>query len=173
MIVLNSRGLVVPSSNIRSTLQELATVFVRNTPTVQRKELFNRYIQYMDALYSIFDDVPFVQWIDGSFTTTVPRPNDIDIVTFVNFDLVDKLNEVLTSFKYPVSLNYGMDAYIVRVFPDNHRLFALYRGDWHYWFDRFSKTERNRRGNSYSKGFIELKHTDEERATLKGLRFDS
>ena len=173
MIELNHRGLLVPDSNIRSTVEELATVFVRNTPTVQRKDLFNKYIGYMEAMYRILGDIPFFQWIDGSFTTTVPRPNDIDIVTFVNFDIVDKLNEELAPFKYPMSLSYGMDAYIVRVFPHEHRSFALYLGDWHYWFDRFSKTERNRRGNSYPKGFIELEHTDEERTTLKGLRFDS
>lgn len=173
MIELNHRGLIVPDTNVFSTIQELATTFVMNKPTIQRKELFRKYSEYMTEMYRLLGDMPFVQWIDGSFTTAAPSPHDIDIITFINFDIVAELGEELTPFKYPLSLIYGMDAYIVRVFPPEHRSFALYIGDWHYWLDRFSKTERNRRGNVYRKGFIEVRHTDEERATLKSLRFDS
>ncbi|UFH54044.1 DUF6932 family protein [Spirosoma sp. KNUC1025] len=172
MLELNSRGLIIPDYNVPSTVDELASVFVWNIPTRQRKELFSKYIDYMLEMYDILGDTPFIQWIDGSFTTTNASPNDIDIVTFVNFDVATRLENELAQFKYPLSLSYGMDAYIVRVFPPEHRSFALYVGDRAYWLDKFSKTERNRRGIVYRKGFIELVHANEERATLKGLRFN-
>ena len=173
MIKLNSRGLIVPDYNVPSTLEELATFFVRNMPTIQRKELFNRYLDYMTAVYALLENSSFVQWIDGSFTTADAHPNDIDIVTFINFEEVARLNGQLAKLKYPLSLDYGMDAYIVRVFPPEHRSFALYVGDRAYWLDRFSRTERNHRSIVYRKGFIELTYSDEERATLKSLRFNS
>lgn len=170
MIELNLRGLIVPDYNVPSTLKEVATFFVRNMPTVQRKELFGRYLDYMTALYDLVENSSLFQWIDGSFTTADANPKDIDIVTFINFEEVDRWDKQLAQFKYPLSLDYGMDAYIVRVFPPEHRSFALYVGDRTYWLDRFSRTERNRWGIVYRKGFIELLHSDEERATLKSLR---
>jgi hypothetical protein len=173
MIELNHRGLIIPDYNVPASIEELATVFVWNMPTGQRTELFSRYIDYMKAIYAVSKDLSFIQWIDGSFTTAYPKPNDIDIVTFINFDVADRLEKELTAFKYPASLQYGMDAYIVRVYPPEHRSFALYVGDRAYWLDRFSKTERNRRGIVHRKGFVELIHSDEERETLKSLRLNS
>ena len=173
MIQFNHLGLLVPDCNIPSTIQELVTVFVRSKPTHQRTELFVKYIDYMTTMYALLENVSFIQWIDGSFTTTDANPRDIDIVTFVNFDVVTRLDSELTQFKYPASLSFGMDAYIVRVFPPDHRSFALYAGDRAYWLERFSRTERNRRGVVHKKGFLELTHSDEERTNLKGLRFNS
>lgn len=173
MIELNQRGLLIPDYNIPATILELATIFVWNMPVSQRQTLFNKYLDYMTSMYDLLDDLPFIQWIDGSFTTTDANPRDIDIVTFINFDVVNRLDSELVQFKYPASLSFGMDAYIVRVFPPDHRSFALYAGDRAYWLERFSRTERNRRGVIHKKGFLELIHSDEERTNLKGLRFNS
>lgn len=127
----------------------------------------------MSDLCVCLGDVHFVQWVDGSFTTTEQHPGDIDIVTFLNVDVIDKLGAALNPFKYPESLRYGMDAYLVRIFPPVHRLFALYVGDRAYWLDRFTRTERNRRGIVHRKGFLELLYQDEERTTIESLRSDS
>ena len=173
MIELNQRGLIIPDYNVPATILEFATVFVWNIPVSQRQTLFSKYLDYMTSMYDLLNDLPFVQCIDRSFTTSDAHPNDIDIVTFINFNVIAQFGKDLGQFKYPLSLSYGMDAYIVRVFPPEHRSFALYVGDRAYWLDRFSKTERNRRGIVYRKGFLELTHSDEERTTLKGLRFNS
>ena len=173
MIELNQKGLIVPDYNVPSTVLELATVFVKDRPTSQRTILFDGYLSYMDDLCTCLGDIQFTQWIDGSFTTAKQHPGDIDIVTFLNFDVVDQLGAALSPFKYPESLRYGMDAYLVRVFPPEHRLFALYIGDRAYWLDRCTKTERNRRGIVHRKGFLELFYQDEERAIIKSLRSDS
>jgi hypothetical protein len=173
LIELNQKGLIVPDYNVPSTLGELSTVFVKDRATPQRLALFKGYLDYMNDLCSNLGNLPFTQWIDGSFTTAELHPADIDIVTFLSVDIIDKLGSALHPFKYPQSLGYGMDAYLVRVFPPEHRLFALYVGDRAYWLDKFTRTQRNRRGIVYRKGFLELIYSDEERATLKNLRSDS
>ncbi|MBC3785610.1 DUF6932 family protein [Spirosoma utsteinense] len=173
MIELNQKGLIVPDYNVPSTVPELATVFVKDRATPQRLALFRGYLDYMTDLCACLGELSFTQWVDGSFTTAEPHPGDIDIVTFLSFADIDKLGPALKPFTYPQSLGYGMDAYLVRVFPPEHRLFALYVGDRDYWLDKFTKTERNRRGIVYKKGFLELIYSDEERTTLKSLRSDS
>ena len=173
MIELNQKGLIVPDYNVSSTVLELATVFVKDRATSRRTTLFGGYLDYTNDLCACLGDIPFTQWIDGSFTTAEQHPHDIDIVTFLNFDVIDQLGAALNPFKYPESFRYGMDAYLVRVFPPEHRLFALYIGDRAYWLDRFTKTERNRRGIVYRKGFLELIYQHEERAAIKNLRSDS
>lgn len=170
MIELNQKGLIVPDYNVSSTVLELSTVFVKDRATPQRTALFDGYLNYTEDLCACLGDTPFTQWVDGSFTTAAHHPHDIDIVTFLNFDVVDKLGTALNRFRYPESLRYGMDAYLVRVFPPEHHLLPLYVGDRAYWLDRFTKTERNRRGIVYRKGFLELIYKDEERATIESLR---
>ncbi|GAB3643148.1 DUF6932 family protein [Spirosoma arcticum] len=170
MIELNQKGLIVPDYNVPSTVLELATVFVRDRQTPRRTALFDGYLNYMGDLCACLGDEHFTQWVNGSFTTAKQHPDDIDTVTFLNFDVVDKLGSALNPFKYPESLSYSMDAYLVRVFPPEHRLFALYVGERAYWLDRFTKTERSRLGIVHRKGFLELMYQDEERAAIKSLR---
>ena len=98
-----------------------------------------------------------LQWIDGSFTTKEPNPNDIDLVTFIPYDFVERLGIKLQPFKYPGSIeNYGIDGYIGKVYPISHEQNSLYLGDRAYWMDHFTKTKINRRGNKFPKGFLEI-----------------
>jgi hypothetical protein len=85
------------------------------------------------------------------------NPGDIDLVTFLDFDVIQKLGSKLDNFKYPNSeIIYGVDAYIVEVYPETHRDRFRYVSDKAYWMDRFTKTRRIR-GNRLSKGFLEIK----------------
>jgi len=87
-----------------------------------------------------------------------PEPGDIDLVTFIDFFIAEKLRDELKDFKYPFSeIVFGVDAYLVKKYPPNHRLYNLYISDSAYWMAHFSKTRRNRIGNKQSKGFLEIK----------------
>ena len=66
---------------------------------------------------------------------------------------IDELN----NFKYPNSESiYGVDAYIIEEYPEDHKLRFKYLADMAYWIDRFTKTRRNKTGNKLSKGFLEI-----------------
>lgn len=67
------------------------------------------------------------------------------------------MKQKLSDFKYPNSLTkFGLDAYLVKVYPREHKLYPLFVGDQMYWMDFFDKNRRNSRGIRVPKGFIDL-----------------
>ena len=51
---------------------------------------------------------------------------------------------------------FGVDAYLVTVFPEGHEKIFLFESDRAYWMDKFSRTRRDRRGVKHPKGFREI-----------------
>jgi hypothetical protein len=141
-----------------SDLIELEKIFVKDIQTLRRRELFNNYIRYTNELKSRCGSVELTQWIDGSFVTKKPGPGDIDLVTFIDFSIAERLDDDLKDFKYPLSeIIFGVDAYLIKRYPPIHPMHRLYISDTAYWMDHFSKTRRNRIGNKLRKGFLEIK----------------
>jgi len=159
MLTFNSKGLLVPNLNIQSSISELKNEFVDNIPTDKRKILFNNFIEYSRQLKVACNNVEVLQWIDGSFTTKIPYPDDIDLVTFIDYSVIEPNEALLNNYKFPQSVDiFVVDAYIVKVYPDNHLKYPLFIGDRSYWMDRFDRTRRNRAGNRLPKGFLEIKN---------------
>ncbi len=157
MLEFNLKGFLVPDKNIRSSIEEFETVFVNSIQSVKRKELFNNYISYSTALKQLCNGVDFKQWIDGSYVTKKMEPNDIDLVTFLDFSIVESLGDSLSDYKYPASQNlFGVDAYIVKIYPQGHKYHLLYQSDIAYWINQFNQTQRNRIGKKQPKGFLEI-----------------
>ncbi|MEO6721908.1 MAG: hypothetical protein ABIN67_16185 [Ferruginibacter sp.] len=157
MLNFNRSGLLVPSSIIASNLKELQSEFITHIGTTERINHFNSYINYSNALKILCGNNGLIQWVDGSFVTKMPKPNDIDIVSFIDFQIISSLGNKLQSFKYPASETiFQVDAYIVPVYPIGHHHFYLTQHDKAYWIDMFDKTRRNRAGNRLSKGFLEI-----------------
>ena len=131
MLNFNSNGLLIPDNNIQSNITELEKAFVKDIPTTKRRELFDKYVSYSIALKEICNNADLKQWIDGSFVTKKPHPGDIDLVTFIDFSTIDALNDKLTNYKYPAAQNvFGVDAYIIRTYPVDHKRYLIYKADW-------------------------------------------
>ncbi|RYD83002.1 MAG: hypothetical protein EOP53_02100 [Sphingobacteriales bacterium] len=157
MLVFTARGHLIPNLNIRASVDEIKLNFVDTFATGKRQELFEKYKEYSEELKKVVAQDELLQWIDGSFVTKDNSPGDIDMVTFLPFEVVEKQEKALENFKYPLSLNnFGVDAYIVKTYPNNHPKYALYISDRAYWMEQFDKTKRNRAGNRYPKGFLEV-----------------
>lgn len=157
MLHLNHRGLLVPNQNIRSSKEEMYHQFVMTIASEKRIDLIEKFEKYLKDLVQLTEIMNPLQWINGSFTTNEPMPNDIDMVTFLPYEIVNLLGSDLNPYKYPKSIeNYGLDGYIVRVFPIDHESHGLYSGDRTYWMNHFTKTKINRRGNRFPKGFLEI-----------------
>ena len=110
-------------------------------------------MQYTNELKKRCADV-LTQWIDGSFVTKKQEPGDIDLVTFIDFSVAEKLGDDLKDFKYPLSeIVFVVDAYLVKIYPPGHQLHQLYVSDSAYWLHHFTQTRRNRIGNKQHKGF--------------------
>ncbi|MCU0349195.1 MAG: hypothetical protein MUC59_19810, partial [Saprospiraceae bacterium] len=97
-------------------------------------------------------------WINGSYTTQKENPNDIDVVYFLEHSLAQKHEiSLLERFSYPESLIfYGVDAYLVRLFPENHQHHFRTKSDKMYWLSKFTRTRKNSRGTFHKKGFLEI-----------------
>lgn len=157
MLTFNHSGLLVPDNKISSTLEELQNEFVIKTSSPKRAEIFKAYVKYNEDFKKVCNLQELHQWINGSFVTKKNNLGDIDFITFIDYELVDKLGSKLDNFKYPNSeIIYGVDAYIIEIYPKDHKHYIRFLSDKAYWLDRFTKTRRIR-GNKLSKGFLEIK----------------
>lgn len=157
MFLFNNSGLLVPDKKITCTFQEFEKEFVHNIPTPKRQEIFESFVKYNNDFKSVCKLPQLHQWINGSFVTKKSNPGDIDLVTFLDFEIVQRLNKELNDFIFPNSERiYGVDAYIIEIYPETHKNRYRYIADLAYWTDRFSKTRRIR-GNKLAKGFLEIK----------------
>ncbi len=151
-------GNLFPYKIIEIDLEAFEDFFVTNFPkSDSRQKLFKNYISYVNSFKSQVN-CNFYQWIDGSFVTTKQNPNDIDIVTFLNFEVYENNVTQIADFQgYKVKNEQYLDCYFVKEYPTEHKNYEIIT---HYdsveWFHLFSKTRVQRNGKRYSKGIIKI-----------------
>jgi hypothetical protein len=84
----------------------------------QRKKLIDKLQLYLDELLAVGLDAEV--WIDGSFTTEKPEPEDVDIVILFNRSEVESLTgrkaelfESIVMDRDIVKANYGVDVHFM------------------------------------------------------------
>ena len=149
VITFNELG-YLPSGFHDKKTSEIRSAFVDNFPNSKsRKEIFEGYLKFCKTLMAL-GIKNFVQWLDGSFCTSKENPNDIDVVTFVNYDKLNALTLENQKLLMEVALNpyskelFRCDSYVVLVYPKGHMCYPKYidnhmkwRGVW--GFDRYDK----------------------------------
>jgi len=159
MIRFDSKGLLTPKTNILTSLTEMKQHFVDGISSDTRLENFGKYVRYSDELKKMLNVVSLKQWINGSFVTKINNPSDIDLVTFIDFDMRLKLQIELQNFEAKGANDiYVVDAYLLTVFPENHLKSFLFQSDRAYWMERFSRTRRDSLGKKNPKGFLEINY---------------
>lgn len=161
----NIRGHLFPYEIIETDLDEFEREFVDNfDENSTRYEIFERYLNYVNALKEVFEE-DFIQWIDGSFVTTKINPNDIDLVSIIPFEIYEAnleriVNELIA---HNARMIYGVDAYIVPNYPQDHKRHIITQADLIYWKDLFGNTRAtNRSKQRFPKGIIQLNITTNE-----------
>ena len=115
-----------------------------------------KIVYYLNYTNQIRDALPagaaLTQWIDGSFVTGKQNPNDIDLVTFVDFALYEQYEPFFDGLR---QLRYerktSVDGYFVKTYPVSHPDYSLYDLDRADWYFRFLTPKP--KGN---KGFVTL-----------------
>lgn len=159
MLTFDAKGYLTPNTALPSTIKEIENTFVIEYSSVERSKLFESYKSFLADLKTLCGGIEIKHWINGSFVTKCkPRPSDIDMVVFLNRDLLKGLGTKIKRFTYPYSKeNYpGVDAYVIRVSKEGERDQQLYELDRAYWHDQFDTTRRNRKGLKAKKGFVEI-----------------
>ena len=79
MLNFDENGYIVPGEPVIVDYKTFVREFVVND---YRADIFSEYKGMLQELSELLVE-GFSQWINGSFTTRKPRPNDIDVVTFI------------------------------------------------------------------------------------------
>lgn len=163
MIEFDKYGNLLPYDVVDTNLSLFDNYFVKEMKNKEhRYELYKFYINYIKRLNELITQSYF-QWINGSFVTKKIKPNDIDLVSFIDYRIVEKYEPELKSFIYPLSKSiHNVDAYIVKVYPSEHEKHKLYKSDSLYWMHQFLKTKPNKQGKQMNKGFIKIDMSHEK-----------
>ncbi|MEM1120786.1 MAG: hypothetical protein AAGJ18_10080, partial [Bacteroidota bacterium] len=122
-----------------------------------RMTLFNHYLKVMIDLKQIVNK-PFFQWIDGSFTTTKELPNDIDIVSFIDSDILAKKGRFVLDLKRMSKQKYSLDLHFAPTCKWNHRLFEESKKYKDIWEDVCGSSRKDQFGIRHPKGIIQINH---------------
>ena len=157
MLTFNQKGLLIPETIIHSSLDEFEREFAIKLSEGKRRELFEQYKIYCNELKIVCNNKAIVQWIDGSYVTKSKNPSDIDLVFFLDYETAKIKEKDLKQFIYPQSMaSYGIDGYIIVIYPDDSTYAHNTKADKAYWMDHFGKTKPNRLRKKIPKGFLEI-----------------
>ncbi|QMW03516.1 DUF6932 family protein [Spirosoma foliorum] len=157
VLSFTDNGLLTPNEAIEVTTSIFYERFVAlfsNSST--RVQLFNEWLKYNKLLRSEIGQ-DFVQWIDGSFVTLKQNPKDIDLVSFIPYQLYNLHHHVLDNLWSDKWEREGLDAYFVTVYPENHPAFThKTKQDREQWMTRYSLTKPDDTFVQHSKGFLTI-----------------
>lgn len=137
----------------RPTLNEFVARFVNIENRARREALYKKYEKYCKR----FTKILFKVWIDGSYTTTKPKPGDVDLTVHYDALKIEDLRNIhITERKYFFDKKYIHKTYechtqYVPVYPKSDLRYALTEIQQDKWKKHFTK---DRQGNR--KGLIEM-----------------
>ena len=152
------RGYLKPYGRNATDLNLLQRLFVANMADSEtRDKLYEGYLRYNDDLKALLSGQKYTQWVDGSFISNKLNPCDIDLVNLIDHELVEEYEEGLKDFIMGRGKEtYGVDGYVIVIYPEGHPKYIRTRSDLVYWEHWFSKSRKDRRKQRYPKGFLEL-----------------
>ena len=154
------RGHLKPYGKNRIEEKELKKHFVDPfNGSSTRKKLYEGFLRYNADLQQLLNNQHYVQWINGSFISTKINPRDIDLVNLIDYKLVSTYETELKRFTTSLGKEeYGVDGYIVKVYPEEHKEYMRMESTLIYWQNWFSTSRRNRSKKRFPKGFVESDH---------------
>ncbi len=152
MLEFDSNGYLQPYQAIETNIQTFERTFVTDFPdSASRKRLFENYLKFLQELKGTLG-LDFLQWIDGSYVTKKREPNDMDIVTFLDHQVIEANEKELIPFR---NLGYkkqqGLDIYFVPVYPTEHPLHSRGQFDKLEFYHLFTRNRKKQ-----YKGFLAI-----------------
>jgi hypothetical protein len=158
MFKFDDLGFLMPYERQKATIEDVFKNLVQDfSGSETRAKLFENLLKYNEDLQEVLRS-DYFQYINGSFTTKKNNPNDIDLVNFVDHQaLLGNEKQVEENFLNKSAIDiYGIDAYLVVVYPEFHPYRVRTLSDvayWNHWFG-FSKFDRRKKRSP--KGFLEV-----------------
>lgn len=140
----DNNGYLVPGGVTDVNWDDFEEIFIFNQKraelAVQLREFVSRVISWQIDRLEI--------WVDGSFATLKPNPNDIDLICFIDNVFYESNQPVLNSIKegFP-----KLDIYFIKNYPTAHSKYFLTNFDKLDWLHFLTRDRQNRR-----KGIVNL-----------------
>ncbi len=151
MLNFDKNGYLVPFEEIETDINIAKNTFTFNE---HRTNIWQHFEAFILELQNMLQ-TSFSVWLNGSFTTQKPLPNDLDCVIFIDFEIYEIHKRALFSIKANYEIN--IDAYLVVKYPQNHQKYKIYQLDKQDWFYLFGNTKRDIYSGLHSpKGFLQL-----------------
>jgi hypothetical protein len=148
----------------QATLRER---FVEQFPDSQRRTLL------CDGFFLLRSEAAKVgiaatQWVDGSFVESKLNPEDVDVVSFVDYDTLnglptqsqDRVEELLNGLE-ATKVDYQCHTFLVPSCPVGHPYHGEFQNIRRFWRNWWGKTRNIRHSTGvelpgYRKGFVEM-----------------
>ena len=159
----NDKGHLPPGIH-EATMEDLRIRFVDSVPESRtRKDIFAGYIDYLSDVLPL--NIVLKQWLDGSFTTIIADPNDMDVISHVDALKInkdrytqDQFNRLFINNNNRKLLNskYKCDPFAIAIYPPGHKFYNMTLNTINYWSDFFGHDSRA--AGRPPKGLIEINH---------------
>jgi len=151
MLEFDKNGHLFPYESITCNLEILKNTFIDSFPNSEtRFSLGKTYEQFSNDIQQL-ELKEFFQFLNGSFVTQKLNPRDIDVVSFIDFQMYEAQEKRFKELKVHYK-DLNIDCYFVKKYPEKHKYFIRYRTDMLYWNDLFTKSRKRQH-----KGYLKLK----------------
>ncbi len=147
---------VLPPGRHPATVLEIETALVEAFPTsTRRRTLYRRWLAVREAIRRIV--AVEEEWLDGSYVTREQEPQDIDMVSHLPHDAVDRLDDAGKAMLTGLVAGHrsrdlhACDSFFLVTYPEGHPQHALYQQALQYWDGLFG---HDRSGSP--KGYVEV-----------------
>jgi hypothetical protein len=117
--------------------------------------LFRQYLQFINEAKNAFG-IAFFQWIDGSFVTKKVFPGDIDVVTFLPYDIMTRQIDAVFHFRKNAKSLFEVDAKFSPTCKWNHRFFEDAKKQEAYWQNLYGFSRPDAEEKKWPKGIIKI-----------------
>ena len=141
MLHFDKNGHLAPHTAIEVSMGDFEKTFIERQPLSKtRGEIFEAYQSFSEKLKGLVS-TPYYQFLDGSFVTKKLNPNDLDVVTFLDFDAFEPVEAELMKLKRDFAAK-GIDAYFQEIYAPYHPNFHLNQPNFVYWTHTFSSDRK-------------------------------
>lgn len=111
---------------------------------------------------------PATQWVNGSYVTTKQEPDDVDVLSFVDYDTLtklprDQIDEVyaLLGAKDKTKKKFRCHTFLELSYPPGHPQYRFFERERLHWLRWFGTTRDTRRTDGTilpgkAKGFVQI-----------------
>jgi len=156
----DKHGLLTPKEIIELSLVDFERIFVKEQKkNAHRQKIFEEYLRHNKQIQKEIGPILF-QFINGSFTTLKAKPNDIDVVSFIDYRVYHKYEAEILELETYFDEFKELDVHLIpRSYP-GHTGFIEIQLMHDYWQALFSRT-RKVNGERLEKGLVKINFYEE------------